>query len=142
PANGGTPICSAGVCGVQCDVSGVFALRLQLAVSWPSTTYLAGGNGTFVSWMRLEITQTRTALQTQVTPCGQNVPDFKSTPVINETYGLTYPATAFERAPGQPRVAGSGTLGGRSPGASFAVGPTAWTLGCTLANPVTDAWPS
>jgi hypothetical protein len=125
-----------------CDLNGVYALKLSVPVTWPGTSLIQGGNGTFVLWMRVQLSQSGTSLSGNVIPCGQTVPDFSSTPVINEKYGLTYPTTIFDRVPPLPSVPTSGTLGGTSPGSAFALARSAWLSGATMADPINGAWPN
>jgi hypothetical protein len=142
PANGGTPQCNSGVCTTACNVSGAFALKVSVPATWPSTSVLSSGSGTFVMWLLVQLTQNGTSLTGNVTPCGQTVPDFKAAAFINETYGVTYPTTIFDRTPLLPSVAATATLGSTAPGASFSMAKTAWVAGVTLSNPATDPWPS
>jgi hypothetical protein len=141
PANGGTAGCAAGVCTTTCDLTGRYALKLSVPANWPSTTYLSSGNGTFTFWGELQLTQTGSALSGALWMCGETVPDFQSTPLIQEKYGVTFPNALFDGT-ALPSTPSSGTLGSSSPGASFVLARSAILAGATLSDPVNDAWPS
>jgi hypothetical protein len=142
PANGGTPQCSSGVCTTVCDVSGLFALKLSVPTTWPSTSVLSSGSGTFALWALVQLSQNGTSLTGNVTPCGQTVPDFKAAAFIGETYGVTYPTTIFDRTPMLPSATATATLGSTAPGATFTMARSAWFAGVSLSDPANDAWPS
>jgi hypothetical protein len=90
----------------------------------------------------VQLSQNGTSLTGSVTPCGQNIPDFKAAANIGETYGLTYPTSIFDRTPMLPAVTATATLGSTAPGSTFSMARTAWMAGVTLSDPVNDAWPS
>lgn len=142
PANGGTPQCNSGVCTTVCDLTGLYALKLSVPATWPATSVLAKGSGTFAFWALVQITQSGTSLTGSVTPCGETVADFSATPIINEKYGVTFPSTIFDRTPLLPSTPSTGTLGGTSPGATFSFGRASYLVGATLADPNNGAWPS
>jgi len=141
PANGGTPGCSAGLCTTTCDLTGTFALKLSIATTWPGSTVLAAGSGTFTWWGKLQLTQSGVSVTGSVVPCGEIVPDFASTPFINENYGLTIPSAIFDGTP-LPSVPAAGVLSNSAPGASFSLQRSALLIGATMADPVNGAWPS
>jgi ABC-type branched-subunit amino acid transport system substrate-binding protein len=133
----------AAACGVEeCDMSGVYALELRVPVTWPASTLLMAGSGEFVSWARVQLSQSGTDLSSGVVPCGQTVPDFQNAILITEAYGVEYPETIFDHAPLLPAVPALGTLGGTAPGAAFSLGRTAWLAGLELSDPIDGAWPS
>jgi len=140
PANGGTPVCSAGICSTQCDLTGLYALKLSVPATWPGSGLLAGGSGTFVHWLKAQLTQSGSSLSGTLVPCGESVPDFDAVPAIREHYGITYPTAIFERA--LPSTVTSGALSAITPGSTFSLVRSAYLFGATLANPVTDAWPT
>lgn len=143
PAQGGTPMCSAGECSVSCSLTGSFALRLTIPTTWPATTVLASGSGDFTLWGLVELAQSEGgALSGSFTPCGELVPDFRATPLINERYGLIFPYALFDRSAPLPGVSTRGALAGLSPGSRFTLAPTAFMIGARLADPANDAWPS
>ena len=110
--------------------------------TWPGTSVLAAGNGDFRIWAKLELTHSGTSLLVQTTPCGQIVPDFLSSPFINEKYGVTYPDSLFDGVPPLPSVGGMGTLSSSKLGASFELTRSAWMVGVTLSDPLYGAWPA
>jgi hypothetical protein len=138
-ANGGTPDCAAGVCTTSCSLSGRYALKLSIPASWPATSVLDSGSGTFVYWGELQLIEGANDFAGTLWLCGASVPDFASTPLIHETYGLTFPNALFGGP--LPSTASSGTLGSRAPGASFMLAPSALLAGASLTDPVNDAWP-
>lgn len=139
---GGTAVCNAGTCESRCDLNGVFALRMSVPATWPSTSVLASGSGTFVLWAKLQLTQSGTSLSVQTTPCGETVPDFSATPVINEKYGVVYPTAIFDRVPPPASISGTGSVGSLKVGASFSLTKSAWLVGASMSDPLNGAWPS
>jgi hypothetical protein len=143
PAEGGTPSCNAGMCSVSCTLTGSFALRLTLPTSWPATPLLSSGRGDFSFWGLVQLTQGEGgALSGTFTPCGELVPEFRATPLINERYGLIFPNALFDRSALLPGVLTSGVLDGPGPGSRLTLARTAFLIGARLADPVNGAWPS
>jgi hypothetical protein len=139
---GGTAVCSAGSCGTRCDLNGVYALRLSAASSWPATTYLSAGNGDFVWWGLLRLTQNGTELAGTLNVCGETVPDFRAMPLINERYGVIVPTAVFDASPGLASIPATGTLAGTAPGARLTLARSAFLIGASMADPINGAWPS
>jgi hypothetical protein len=142
PANGGTPGCNAGVCTTTCSLSGTYALKVTVPVSWPGTSLLSSGSGTHTFWARAQLSQNGSALTGSLTACANTVPDFSASSFINEDYGFTYPNTIFDRTSFTPTTTTSFNLGSASPGASLNIARSAIMFGVTLNDPVNDAWPS
>jgi hypothetical protein len=146
PANGGTAVCNAGVCETLCNLSGTYALHMTVQGSWPSTSIIASGSGTFEFWMKLRATQSGNSLNASLTECGRFIPRFDARSV-NETFSFHYPNSLFD-GNFLPSSATTVTLGSSSPGASFTLPATAVQMGVDMAlapfsrNPVTGAWPS
>lgn len=140
PANGGTPTCSAGVCGVACSLSGNYALKLSVPTTWPGSVALSAGSGDFAFWGLLQLSQAGSEVSGTFTPCGELVPDFRAAPLINERYGLLFPSAIFDRTPLLPGVPASGRLGSAAPGASLSV-RSAFLLGASLPDPF-GTWPA
>ncbi|HEX6244180.1 MAG TPA: hypothetical protein VFZ61_24860 [Polyangiales bacterium] len=144
-ADGGTPVCNAGSCATRCELSGTYALRMSVAGSWPTASYITGGNGTFQFWMRLQVTQSGTVLAGTLRECGRYIPPFAA-PIVGETYLYAYPLSLFD-GDFLPAFPASATLSSAFPGASFTLGPTAVQMGIDMAlaplsrDPVTAAWP-
>jgi hypothetical protein len=142
PANGGTPVCNAGTCGVSCSLTGAFALRLTIPASWPGTIAISAGSGTFTFWGLLQLSHTGTQLSGSFTPCGELVPDFSAAPLIGERYGLVFPNSIFDRTPLLPGVAATGSVSADAPGASLTLARSAFLLGAQLTDPAGAAWPA
>jgi hypothetical protein len=136
----------ASVCPVACDLAGSFALKLTFASTWPSTLLVSSGSGTFVFRARLDLSDngasgSDTTLSGSIVPCGQAVPDFRSSPLINERYGLIYPASLFagnavSLLPAEINVSRP------YPGADLTLARTGLLYGVTLPDPIEGAWPS
>lgn len=145
-ASGGTAACSAGTCGTVCNLTGTYALKLSVAGSWPNDSYIQAGNGTFQFWMRLVVTQSGTSWTGTLTECGRSIPPF-SARAVAETFLYAYPTRLFD-ADFLPAFPTRGTLGSTSPGASFALAPSAVQLGIDMAlaplarDPIAGAWPT
>jgi len=141
-AESGTAVCTAGGCSTVCDVSGTFAIRLTVEVTWADKPYASGGSDTLYAWMILRGTQVGNNLTGTVTECGKDVPHFKSS-VLNEWYKLEYQDAIYDNDPTDlPSVAANITLSDTSPGATFTLDATALLMGATLPDPINDPWPS
>lgn len=139
-AGGGTPFCDSGTCVAACsDLSGIYALKLTVATSWPLSTHVAPGSGTFQYWATMNLTQQGTALDGTVSLCGGTIPDFWMV-VRTERYGTSFADSVFD-AP-LPAVNVSGTLGGSVPGAALTTSRSALLAGIALPDPVESSWPS
>ncbi|MET0342246.1 MAG: hypothetical protein ABW252_14675 [Polyangiales bacterium] len=134
-----TADCSTGACVARCnDLSGVWALRVRIATTWPSDGFISSGSGSHDFISRVVFTQSGTTLTGTLTPCGREVPPFDNS-VTADRYDVVYPTTLFDRTfPGSPLTV---TLSGQGVGATFTGARAADPLGIVLANPVTDAWP-
>jgi hypothetical protein len=143
-SDAGSPACSGGACVTTCDLSGTWAGKVSLQVTWPGTVTLAGGSGTIGVWMIVKGTQSGSSIPVTMTPCGVVVPDFQSSAAAgNEPYGLTFPNTLFDHAPPYLLAVNSTvTLGATTVGSSYSIPAIAFLLGLSMTNPTTDAWPS
>jgi hypothetical protein len=139
-SDAGTPSCAGGTCGTTCDLGGRWATKLSVPVTWPATSGLVAGSGTFLFWALLAGTQTGNSMAATVVPCGASFPDVMNT-AGSETYGWGFPDSLFDGAL-LPTTPVTVTLGGTSPGAAFSAPAFAFLMGLTLANPTTAAWPS
>ncbi|HEX6244151.1 MAG TPA: hypothetical protein VFZ61_24715 [Polyangiales bacterium] len=140
-AETGASVCNAGACATRCDLTGTFALRLSLEASWSSTGALVSGNGEFVFWARLRLTQSGNMLTGTLAPCGEAVPDFRAINLV-ERYGVSVPDAMFDRGAGLPALPASATLTDSFPGGRFALERTAIVMGAALSDPINGAWPS
>ena len=142
PANGGTPVCTAGVCDTVCNLTGTYALKLTVAVSWSATSYVSSGSGTVTVYSRLQGTQSGNSLSGSVVECARVTPDLRSS-VLSESYNVSYPNAIYDHAPTYLQAGtASVTLSGTSPGASFTLARTAQLMGASMADPVNGVWPS
>jgi hypothetical protein len=143
-SDAGTPACNAGTCATTCDLSGTWAGKVSMQVTWPGTLTLAGGSGTVAIWVIVKGTQSGNAIPVTMTPCGIVSPDFQSSAAGgNELYGLTFPNSLFDHAPAYlPVMSSTVTLGGNATGSTYSVPAVAFLLGLSMTNPTTDAWPS
>lgn len=139
-ATGGSPTCNAGVCGVTCNLSGTYALRMNLQGSWPNDGQVQGGSGTFNFWMKVQATHSGNNLSIALTECGRFIPDFRTT-IVNELINYGYPNSLFD-GNFLPSTAATVTLGGSSPGASFTMPRSAVQMGIDMADPINGSWPS
>jgi hypothetical protein len=119
----------------SCDASGGWAFKLVADVSWGGTGPLLGGTGTVVLWALLDAQSHTDSLTVTLLPCGSDLPDFQS--ILGETYGLSFPATLFDRSPPY-LVPTSTTVSAAS--ASFSLPVEATLLGLKMAHPATDPW--
>lgn len=137
---GGAAVCAQGECQTQCDLTGTFALKLTVDGSWPQTSAIASGSGTFQFWMRAVATQSGTDVALSLSECGRFVPDFRAAPV-SEVYSFGYADSLFD-ASVLPVTATRLSLSSPYLGADLTLLPSAVEMGVSLANPVTDAWPA
>jgi hypothetical protein len=124
----------------RCDVSGGWALKLAIDVSWNGTGALLSGTGTVLLWALLDAKPGGDSPTVTLLPCGAEFPDFRS--ILGETYGLAFPAELFDRSP--PYLVATSTtvrLGGTA-GAPLTLPVEATLLGLQMTNPVTDPWPA
>ncbi|HEX3769971.1 MAG TPA: hypothetical protein VHV30_03865 [Polyangiaceae bacterium] len=143
-SDAGTPVCNGGTCGTSCDLTGTWAVKMLVALSWSSSLVLSTGSGQMTLYIRLIGTQTGDTVSATLLPCGITVPDFTGSSVAgSELYGLTFPTTLFDHSPAfLPTTAATLTLSGTTPGSTATVPPIAFLVGTSLTNPTTAAWPS
>jgi hypothetical protein len=143
-SDAGTPACTGGTCDTSCDLSGTWAAKVSLQLTWPSSLTLAAGSGTMGFWALVKGTQSGNAIPVTMVPCEIVIPDFQSSAAGgNEPYGLTFPNSLFDHAPAYlPTTGATVALGGSSPGSSYSVPTVAFLVGLSMTNPTTDAWPS
>ena len=141
PANGGTPTCNAGVCGVSCSLQGTFAIKMQIPVTWPETDALRSGSGTFTYWFKLQASDGGGAVTTTLNQCGRRVPPLR-VKLVNETFLFEYPDRLFDQTPPfMPSSTAALALGGRAPGSTLGLPLSAVLLGTTMSDPVNGTWP-
>lgn len=141
-ATGGTPICSAGLCSVACDLTGTWALKIVAPSTWSNATYIRGGSGNHVLWLRMTATQSGNSVSESMIECGRSVPDFEAS-MVNETYNFALMTSLFDHAPPYlPASTATLTLSNQSPGATISQPLTAFLMGTTMSNPTTATWPN
>lgn len=138
PANDGQAICSAGVCGTRCDLSGTFALKMSMTGSWPQSTNVNAGGGTFHFWLKAVTLHAGDRVTATVTECGRFMPEIVNR--VGEGLIHGYPDALFDAAI-LPSSDAAFTLSSSSPGATLDWPLTANQMGIALPNPKTDAWP-
>jgi hypothetical protein len=124
-----------------CDLTGPWALRVDVQVTWPSTLVLAAGSGTVSLWALVTETQTGDSVASTVLPCGILLPPFAGPSFAGSpTFGVTFPNALFD---GTYLTASSTTLtlSGSTPGATYTSPAEANMLGIAFANPTTASWP-
>ncbi len=143
-SDAGAATCNAGACETSCNLSGTWAAKVSVQVTWASSLSLAAGSGSLNFWVMVKGTQSGTSIPITMVPCEITIPDFSSSPAGgNELYGVTFPNTLFDHAPPYlPSTSGTVTLGGSSPGSTYSLPVVAFLIGDSLTNPTTDAWPA
>jgi hypothetical protein len=143
-SDAGAPACNSGTCGTSCDLSGTWAAKVSLQLTWSSSLALAAGSGTMGFWAIVKGAQSGTTIPVTMVPCEITIPDFQSSPAGgNEQYGLTFPNSLFDHVPAYlPTTSATVSLGGTSPGSTYSVPAVAFLIGLSMTNPTTDAWPS
>jgi hypothetical protein len=144
PSDAGAAACTGGTCGVTCDLSGTWAAKLSVQLSWASSLTLAAGSGTLQFWVIVKGMQNGNSVPVTMVPCEIAVPDFESSAVAgNEPYGVTFSNTLFDHTPQfLPTTSATVTLGGSSPGSTYTMPTIAFLLGASMTNPTTDPWPA
>jgi hypothetical protein len=128
--------------GQGCDLTGTFALQIVMQTTWPNATYISGGSGPHVFWLRMQGTQSGNTVAESLVECGRSVPDFRAS-MVSETYNFSLGTSLFDAVPALvPSYAVPLTLSGTAPGASVTLPTSAFLLGTTITNPTTAAWPS
>jgi hypothetical protein len=125
-----------------CNLSGAWALKVAVQVTWQGTTILAAGGGTVDVWALMQGTQTGDSIATTVLPCGIGLPDFDGPAIAGPPiYGVALPDSLFDGT-FLTATASSLMVSSSVPGATFTSPAEANLLGITLADPTTAAWPS
>jgi hypothetical protein len=124
-----------------CNLSGPWALKVAVQVTWQGTTILAAGGGTVDVWALMQGTQTGDSIATTVLPCGIGLPDFDGPAIAGPPiYGVAFPDSLFDGT-FLTATASSLTVSSSAPGATLTSPAEANLLGITLADPTTAAWP-
>ncbi len=125
---------------LECDASGIWAMKIETPVKWNSSFVLQGGTGVVTNWLLSKRTQTGLNITDSADLCGVETPDYQAAALFGgEKYGITFPDDTFGSL---PKITFTGTISSREIGATFATPASASLVGASLANPTTDAWPS
>jgi hypothetical protein len=143
-ADAGMATCTSGTCGTTCDLSGTWAAKVTIPVTWPTSANIASGSGTMGFWLLVNGTQSGNTIPVTMVPCEVTIPDFSSTPAAgSELYEVAFPTSLFDHTPSfLPTTSSTVTLGGSSPGSAYTVPSAAFLLGLSMTTPTTDPWPS
>ncbi|MBN1655662.1 MAG: hypothetical protein JXA30_17995 [Deltaproteobacteria bacterium] len=142
PDEGGAAFCDEGECGINCDLSGTYALKVTVSVTWPDRDLTESGSGTYYSWSKLQATHSGDDVTGTLIECGKNAPAVASS-VLPENYKINYLNAIFDHSPSYlPGASISASLNGDSPGATFSMNRTALWMGTTMSDPINDSWPS
>jgi cysteine-rich repeat protein len=127
-----------------CALSGKWAMKVTVGVTW-SSSILLDGMGDIVQYALVDIKQPigDTSFSADIRPCGISIPDFRTTADFgDERYGITFPTAAFD-SPKVPHFKADGRVSNLAPGAAFEVDSTALLLGVTIgdAQKAFGKWP-
>lgn len=127
-----------------CDMTGTFAIKVTLAVTW-SGGAITGGSDVARIWARFVGTQAGNNLTGTFQACGFILPDYALNPLLaTEKYQLAFPDTLFDHLP--PYIAGiPQTLSGSQAfgvGSAFTFPTLTIQVGAALSNPSSDPWPA
>ncbi len=123
-----------------CNLSGAWAVKITVHVTWPGTTLLAASptvaaqQPTAELWALIQGTENGLSVPGTVQPCGLDLPDFGGT-LLPETYGVTFANAMWDL---QPTTTGTITVSNTSATATYTS-----TLNSTLIGIGTTptAWP-
>jgi len=126
------------------------SVLITLDVSWPATSAVAKGSGTYyLSLLNVYSIDSSNKLTGTSMPCGTQAADVTLSDLGASATGVPmgsevrpeYPATSFN---GAPAYAVTGLVGGSNVGSSFEVDPNVSLTGITSTSPLIDgtmAWP-
>ncbi len=134
-----------------CDLSGAWAVKIAVHVTWPGTTLLAASPTAAAQqpvayiWALIQGTQSGLTIPGTVQGCGLGLPDFSGT-LLPETYGVTLANSMWDML---TPSSGSITVSNTSPTATYTstanttligigTGPVSWTAGNDASA---DGWP-
>lgn len=135
-------IASAEATPTACNLSGTWATKTTLEVTWPSTLGIQRGRGTIVQYIKSTRVHSGLSFTDTVEVCGLTSPDYESRPLFGgQRYGVRFPDAMFD-AHALPTSAADGTLSSSESGARYALNDVLFMLGMTMNNPLTDPWPA
>jgi hypothetical protein len=129
-----------------CIFDGTWGSEITVNVSWTpaglQAIILAPGSGVIKQWVLSTRVQSGNTLTDTATPCGIQLPDFRSTTFAGgELYGIAFPNSLFDNSY-LSSFPITGTVTASTPGSMYTSTPSAALLGLTLANATTAAWPA
>ncbi len=125
---------------LECDATGIWAIKIETPVKWNSSFVLQSGTGVVTNWLLSNRTQQGLAITDTADLCGVETPDYQAAVLFgSEKYGVQFPDATFGSL---PKVTLTGTMSSHEVGATFSTPASAALVGASLANPATDAWPS
>jgi hypothetical protein len=131
--------------GGACDFTGTWGAEITMDVTWAAGgtagIVIAPGSGTIKQWLLSTRTQSGTSVTDTAVVCGIQLPDFRGTPLVGETWGIRFPNDLFDLGH-LASFAIDGTVSGSTPTATYTTTPTAVLLGLTLANAASAVWPT
>ncbi|MBN1656520.1 MAG: hypothetical protein JXA30_22305 [Deltaproteobacteria bacterium] len=141
---GSVPVCNAGVCSTVCDLSGTFAIKVSVDVTWEQRQWIKEGSGTVFLWSMLQGAHNGNSVTGTLLECGVIGPRVESKTLHGEFYRLTFPNELFDQTTSYlpPGSATSATLGSALPDATFELTRTSLLMGATMTDPLDDPWPS
>lgn len=129
----GTTACDA-QCHTLCDMTGKWALKVSLPVSWKNSGTPKGA-GDVIEWALIDRSISGTTVVETGNVCKLVLPDYG---VVGHRYALMFPSPLGFDAPFSTTAA----FDGFKVGTSYTTPLTAIVLGASLASPTADAWPS
>ena len=125
--------------GSGCNLTGAWAVKITVHVTWPGTVLLAPSPTAAASqptadlWALIQGTESGLSVPGTVQACGLNLPDFTGN-ALPETYGVTFANAMWDML---PTTTGTVTVSNTSPTAAYSsttnttligigIGPTAW----------------
>jgi hypothetical protein len=128
--------------GTACDLTGAWALKVDVQVTWSGTLILAAGGGTVHLWALVQGAQSGNSIATTVLPCGIGLPDFNGPAIVGSpTFGVAFPNSLFDGT-FLTATTSSIDVSSSTPGATFTSPAEANLIGIAFANAATATWPN
>lgn len=125
-----------------CDLSGTWATRTTIDVTWPATLGIQRGRGTVVQYTKNTRVHSGISISDIVEVCGLTSPDYQSRPLFGgQRYGVRFPDTLFDSHT-LPTSTVKGALSASASGARFALPSVLVLMGMTMDRPLIDPWPA
>jgi hypothetical protein len=125
-----------------CDLTGTWATKTVVPVTWRQTLIIARGLGQVDQYTMHTRTQTGAAFTDTVQVCGITLPAVRGQPVFGgELYRARFEPSVFDTEPiGTSTV--NGTLTAAEVDATYSIPRMAVLVGLTMNRPLTDPWPA